>query len=588
MTLKRPFGQTLHLLQRLACATLALGTLTLAHGQDKTALERSRTAFNNAEVVYLTLLGEIEVQLGEPGAGYSLLLNAGRKSGDGELFKRAIQLALKARSGESAVDAAKAWGTSQPSDPEPLRVLVQVLLSLQRVEETGPHLSKLLELTPDNERVALIDAIGQIYSQSRDPQIALKVVAPRLRTWRDTPATAGAAQAALARVQLAAGQDVQAADTLKQALTAPVPSTLAGVLAVDWLGGAAPVSEQWVVSLLQQHPELSPVRLAYARHLLRTERWDEAERQLDQLTSGPQADQSPPESWLMLGALQLQSRKLDAAQRSFQRFLAAPDVATTDTFARGRNQAYLSLSQIAEEQHHLDEAQQWLDKIEDNEDPLRVQSRRAGLLVRSGQWQQAVELIRSVADNPDDGNRARLLAEVQVLRDAGQLQAAYDRLAQAVALMPGDQDLLYEQATVAERLGRHDDMERQLREVIRLKPDHHHALNFLGYSLADRNERLPEAKALIVQALALAPGDPFITDSLGWVEYRMGNLDQALKNLTIAYAARPDAEIAVHLGEVLWVLGQHPAAMEHFRRAQAMQPDNDLLKQTVQRLKVPW
>lgn len=588
MTLKRSPGQTRHFLQRVACVALTLGAFSLAHAQDKASVERSRTAINSAEVVYLTLLGEIEVQVGEPGAGYSLILNAGKKSGDAELFKRAIHLALQARSGDSAVDAAKAWAVAQPTDPEPLRVLVQILLGMQRVEDTGPHLARMLELTPEGERAATLDAIGQLYSQARDPQAALKVVAPRLRAWRDAPATAGSAQAALARVQLAAGQESQAADTLKLALNAPVPSNLAGLLAVEWLGGAAPVGEEWVTAHLNRHPGQAAVRLAYARHLLRAERWTDAEQQLELLTTGPQAEQAPPESWLMLGALQLQARRLELAHSSFQRFLQAPEVGTSEQYARGRNQAYLSLAQIAEEQQRPDEARAWLDKVDASEDPLRVQSRRAGLLVRTGQWQQAVQLIRGVPDNPDDGNRARLLAEVQVLRDAGQLQVAFDRLAEAIALMPGDQDLLYEQATVAERLGRHADMERLLREVIRLKPDHHHAINFLGYSLADRNERLPEAKALITRALELAPGDPFITDSLGWVEYRMGNLEAALQALTTAYKGRQDAEIAVHLGEVLWVKGQRDTALEYFRKAQAMQPDNDVLKQTLKRLNVPW
>lgn len=588
MTLKRSHGLTRHLVQRVACVALALGAVGLAHGQDKATIERQRSAVSNAEAVYLTLLGEIELQMGTPGAGYSLILEAAKKSGNADLFKRAIHIALQSRSGESAVDAAKAWAAAQPTDPEPLRLLVQVLMGMQRVEDTGPHLARLLELTPDKDRVETLDAVGQLYSQAKDPQQALRVAAPRLRAWRDNPSTAGSAQAALARVQLAAGQTQQAVDTLRAALRAPVPSTLAGLLVVEWLGGAAPVSETWVQDHLNLHPDQAAVRLVYARHLLRSERWADAEQQLTLLTSGAKGDQVPPESWLMLGALQLQARRLDAAQASFQRFLERPDVAASEQLARGRNQAYLSLAQIAEEQQRPEDARAWLDKVDDSEDTLRVQSRRAALMVRAGQWQEAVELIRAVPDNPEDGNRARLLAEIQVLRDAGQLQRAYDRLTEAMASLPGDQDLLYEQATVAERLGRHADMERLLQEVIRLKPDHHHALNFLGYSLADRNIRLTEAKALILKALELAPGDPFITDSLGWVEYRLGNHGKALEALKTAYAARQDAEIAVHLGELLWVTGDREAALAHFRQADALQPGNDLLKQTLKRLKVPW
>ena len=142
-----------------------------------------------------------------------------------------------------------------------------------------------------------------------------------------------------------------------------------------------------------------------------------------------------------------------------------------------------------------------------------------------------------------------------MLRDVKLWSDANAVLAQANQQFPDDVDLLYEQSMMAEKLNRLDEMERLLRKVIELKPDHHHAYNALGYSLAERNLRLPEAKQLIQKALELSPGEPFITDSLGWVEYRLGNRDEALRLLRGAYQSRPDPEIAAHLGEVLWVVG---------------------------------
>jgi len=131
-----------------------------------------------------------------------------------------------------------------------------------------------------------------------------------------------------------------------------------------------------------------------------------------------------------------------------------------------------------------------------------------------------------------------------------------------------------------------DEMERLLRKVIALKPDHHHAYNALGYSLAERNQRLPEARDLIRKALDLSPGEPFITDSLGWVEYRLGNRSEALRLLQQAYRARPDAEIAAHLGEVLWVLGQQDEARRVWREAKTRDAGNDVLRATLARLRV--
>jgi tetratricopeptide (TPR) repeat protein len=178
-----------------------------------------------------------------------------------------------------------------------------------------------------------------------------------------------------------------------------------------------------------------------------------------------------------------------------------------------------------------------------------------------------------------------LLAEAQLLREMKQWQDAYTVLEAANQRFPNDADLLYEQAMMAEKIDRLDAMETLLRRVMVLKPDHAHAYNALGYSLADRNLRLPEAKALIERALQLTPGDPFITDSLGWVEFRMGNLPEALRLLQQAYKARPDAEIAAHLGEVLWAMGQQAEARQVWAEAKSRDAGNDVLRETLVRLK---
>jgi Flp pilus assembly protein TadD len=215
-----------------------------------------------------------------------------------------------------------------------------------------------------------------------------------------------------------------------------------------------------------------------------------------------------------------------------------------------------------------------------------VQSRRASLLARQGKVAEARELVRRVPERTPTDARAKLLAEAQVLRDVKQWGDANSVLAVANQTFPGDVDLLYEQSMVAEKLDRMDEMERLLRRVIEIKPDHHHAYNALGYSLAERGQRLLEAKALIQKALELSPGEPFITDSLGWVEYRLGNRDEALRLLRAAYQARPDPEIAAHLGEVLWVVGQRDEARRIWRDARSRDGGNDVLRETLARLRV--
>jgi tetratricopeptide (TPR) repeat protein len=253
---------------------------------------------------------------------------------------------------------------------------------------------------------------------------------------------------------------------------------------------------------------------------------------------------------------------------------------------RGLTQAWLLLAQIAEQRGDLKAAEAWLAKIDNPQRALDVQSRRASLLARQGQLAQAREVIRRVPERTEDEARAKLLAEVQLLREFKRWKDAVDVLSAANKRFPDDADLIYEQAMLEDKLERYPEMERLLQRVITLKPDHPHAHNALGYSLADRRLRLPEAKALIQKAMKLAPGDPFIVDSMGWVEYRMGNREEAVKWLRQAYAARPDTEIAAHLGEVLWAMGQREEARRIWQDARGRDAANEVLKETLARLKV--
>jgi tetratricopeptide (TPR) repeat protein len=180
----------------------------------------------------------------------------------------------------------------------------------------------------------------------------------------------------------------------------------------------------------------------------------------------------------------------------------------------------------------------------------------------------------------------KTLTEVQLLKDNKQNQAAYDVLQTAIERTPQDHELIYQQANAAEKLKRYGEMERLMRRAIEVKPDYAYAYNALGYSLADRNVRLPEAKALLQKAIELAPGDPAITDSLGWVEFRMGNFKAAIELLEKAYKAYPNAEIGAHLGEALWASGQRDRAMAIWKECVLLDKDDEVLVETLARLRV--
>jgi tetratricopeptide (TPR) repeat protein len=347
-----------------------------------------------------------------------------------------------------------------------------------------------------------------------------------------------------------------------------------------------PQAEALVRRYLEGAQARSEVRMAYARTLLEAQRSSDARMQL-QLLTRQHADFA--EAWLVQGVLQVQENQFEAGEASLQKYLSlvqAGGRVPTEESNRGLAQAYLALAQAAERRGDLARATQWLDRIPGNADLLATQVRRASVLARQGRLDDARKLLRALPDRDASTARAKVLAEVHLLRDNRQTQAAYDLLAEAVARSPGDAELLYEQATSAEKLGRLDEMERLLRRAMVAKPDFQHAYNALGYSLADRNVRLPEARDLIRKALELAPGDPFITDSLGWVEFRMGNKTEALRLLELAFRERPDAEIAAHLGEVLWSLGRKPRALEVWREGLAINRENETLQSTLARLQV--
>jgi tetratricopeptide (TPR) repeat protein len=325
------------------------------------------------------------------------------------------------------------------------------------------------------------------------------------------------------------------------------------------------------------------VGLTYARILLDLQRYADARSQLDSITASQPALAEP---WLLLATLQVQDNALPAATASLHNYMALARQAGDERSARGLTQAYLQMAQIAEKENDFAAANAWLDRIENADDIMAAQMRRASLLARQGQLAQARALLRNHPERRPEDARLKLVAEAQLLRDLKAWQQAYEVYTDATQRFPQDTELLYDQAMMAEKAGQPEAMERILRQLMAAKPDHQHAYNALGYSLAERNERLPEAKQLIEKALELAPTDAYIQDSLGWVEFRLGNFPRALEILQAAYGKRPDAEIAAHLGEVLWTLGRREEALKIWREGLLLSNNNETLQETLKRLRV--
>ena len=243
------------------------------------------------------------------------------------------------------------------------------------------------------------------------------------------------------------------------------------------------------------------------------------------------------------------------------------------------------LGQIAEEQKQWPQAIGWYEAIKDSDHELPARMRTANAIAKQGKLDEALAFLRRVADDRPEDEAQLIVAEAQLLRDANRHGDAFKLLTQALDKQPDQPDLLYDLALTAEKLERFDLLEANLRKLIQVKPDHAHAYNALGYSFAERNLRLPEARKLIEKALEISPEDYFIIDSLGWVLYREGDLKGAARELRRAYGGRPDAEIGAHLGEVLWMLGEREEARRIWDEALKAGPDNETLQKTIKRLR---
>lgn len=537
----------------------------------------------DAELFYELLLGELNARGEEPSAGYSLILDAARKTNDPALYQRAVELAFQSRSGDAALQAARAWKDAHPTSREANRYVLQILIALNRVGESAQALQTEIELADPEDRDATLSLIPRNYARVSDKKLAAAVVEQVLAEYLRQPETAGAAWTAVGRMRLAAGDRKAAIDAAERAQAASPRAEGPVLLALELMDPKEPQAEALVRRYMAGQP-LPELRMAYARELLEAQRYKEAAQQLEFVTS-----EKPdyPEAWLVQGTLQLQDNRDDAAEASIKRYLElAQAQGKPEDRSRGMAQAYLSLSRIAERRKDLAQAAAWLDRIENPQDLVAAQQRRASIMARQGKLEEARKLLRALPErNPADA-RTKLMAEVQLLRDTKHWREAYELLGRAAAKPPVDVDLLYERAMIAEKMDNLPAMERLLRQVIATQPDYHHAYNALGYSLADRKMRLPEAKELIRKALTFAPDDPFISDSLGWVEFRMGNMGEALRILETAYKTRPDADIAAHLGEVLWTLGQRERAEAIWKEGLLLNAENETLQETLKRLRV--
>lgn len=565
------------LYQRMLSGLLAFG-LGLSCAQTNPSPRVSNSDLN-AEWMFEILVAEMQVLQGEAGAGFSLLLDAARKSGDEGLYERAVDIALKSRAGDAALQAAAAWHQVAPESIKANRKLLQIQVALQRIQEAQPVLRQVVALTPETEKDAVILGMPRLLARSNDKALATQVLRLALTPWLADPRWGPSAWTAIGHMQLLNGASEAALEAAQKGHSLS-PQRLEPI----WLGlELAPQSDaalNWMQSVMQRVSD-SDLLLGWSKLLIQKGQLDAAEQFLLNRTRDPQSDATP---WLLLGAVRMELKNANGASQAWQRYLS--DTRDQPRLARQRDQAFLGLAQISLDAKEELLANRWLQQVTDPDNLLRARLIQATILGRQGQIEKGRALILGLSATTKKQELARTMTEVQYLRQFKQWTSAYKVLSEAVVHFEDDDELAYELALAAEKVGQFDEMEAILRGLIDQNPKFHQGYNALGFSLADRNVRLDEAKNLITQALQMAPDDAYITDSLGWVEFRLGHLKEARAILQSAYESVRDVEIAAHLGEVLWALDQRDQALEIWRQGLQQSPDNETLVETLRRLGV--
>ena len=514
------------------------------------------------------LEAELDAQRGDSGSAIDTLTRLARELRDPKIARRAAELAIRTRATEPALEMGMLLVELEPEETLGRDLVASIVATRGDLEKAREAIAAFVEAS--SARPILITNLAFFFGKYPDKAAVLDAT----RTITERHPKLAESRYALGVAALVAGRQDLAKVESKAALDMKPGWSRAAILYAQVVKKDAPAEViPFYRSFVDSHPEAKDVRLQLARELAAARRNAEAR---DEFRAVERLAASDPQVPYAIGLLSLQLEDYADAEGAFRRAL---DEGHPDTGA-----VYLGLGQAAESANHLDEALEWYRKV-DAEEWTRAQMKIAALIAKRDGLAKGRAYLHTVEPRTQDERIQVVQMEAQLLRDAKAWQETFDLLSSAVKRFPDSFELLYDRAMAAERVGKLDILETDLRRVIELKPDYAHAYNALGYTLADRTDRIDEAYALIEKALKLSPEDPFILDSLGWVQYRRGNLDEALRNLTSAHQARPDPEIAAHLGEVLWKLGKKDEASKVWKAALSDHPDHESLLAVIQKFK---
>ena len=548
----------------LLVAALAVGPAWAIGDNEDEAVEAAQDepdeASATADAVFEYLTAELAAQRGDTLSAMATYQRMARELKDPAIARRAIELAIRARDFPAALDAAALLIELEPDSQLGREILAALVGSDNDLGKATEHAASLVKKA--HKRGPLLMNLAQMFAKFQDKAAVLEATRKIVAGYDAMPE----AHYALGVAAFLANDGATALAEADRVLDMRPAWDQGAILKAQVLRRTAPDKVlAFYQDFLAAHPEAIETRLQLGRELATDKQLAEARTQFREVEKRAPKDSQAPYA---VGLLSLQLEDYAEAQTAFTRALK---LGYKEPAA-----IYLGMGQAAEGLKRYDEAIGWYQRV-DSGDWVRAQLKIATLISREqGLEAGRAYLHRMEVKTPAD--RVQVVqVEAQLLRDAKQWQATYDLLSTAVKANPDSYELLYDRAMAAERIGKLDVLEGDLRKVIAMKPDYAHAYNALGYTLAEKTDRLAEARDLIEKALKLSPEDPFILDSLGWVHFRMGNMGESLRLLHQAYGTRPDPEIAAHLGEALWKSGQPDEARKVWKAALSENPNHETL-----------
>ena len=535
-----------------------------------------------SNIVFRILAAEISAQRSAFIPAGKTMLDLAKEVGDVRLARRALEFYLAGGNLAGALESSRLWLRFEPDDAEALST--EMTLSAASGQTSGLTTALRKKIDEARDKTAAIGQAMAILGRVPDKRAGLAILISVLQESqaRDTLP----AHIAISDLARAAGDAPRALSAAKAALNVAPRSEDAAMRVFEYgLAVDAQQAFRDAQGFAAAHPKARRLRLLLATQWAERREFDSA---MAELVAMAKLDPEDIDLVFMQGQIAYRAKRLPEARNLLEQYVSRQSQRQSGASDEGSGlvDAYQLLSRIAQDQGFFDDAVRLLDNIQEPSARHNARVRQAAIRAQQGRVDDALALLDTSDPQSLEEEVLTASAGAQMLREAKRPLEAIKRLEAANERMPDTVEIKYELAMMYERNERLNDTERLLREVIALDPGHAHSYNALGYSLADRNQRLPEALKLITRALEIAPNDPFIMDSMGWIKFRLGDYVTAAQYLEKAYRVRPEADIAAHLGEALWMLGQRDAAIEIWKKALAKEADNATLQETIKRLGV--